>query len=129
PRGHCCVAESNLTAAASRTTLLDGQSKRDSVAEIESLLQRHLILLVRPPPVCKEATNRRLPFVHLHPQRRGVPHGIRRVKAHERPGVAPVCGFKAAAHKLHQVGGRGLLRRHRPSIPRAGSSTIERTPT
>src|SRR5206468_1516759 len=61
------------------------------------------------PPVFKEATNRRLTFIHAPPERRHIPDRVGTPEAQHRVKVTATPSLNLPAHKLGQVRGRGLL--------------------
>src|SRR5205823_13565853 len=74
-------------------------------------------LLVRLEPVFEERTNRRHALDARQLTMRQVQYCIGGKEAQQSIKVTPVRSFIRTAHKLNQIGGRGLLR-HRPaSIP------------
>src|SRR6266550_664712 len=114
PHANRRVPESNGPAAAGRTCVEDDHGKGDSAAEVNNLLGFCFRRLVSAPPVFKEATNRRPPFVHLQPHRRRVPDGVRGEEARHRTNIAAGHDVNSAAHELDQIGRRGLLGHHGP---------------
>ncbi len=111
-----CLALSNVTCAANRTTVLSDDGKHNSFAEVADFLKPKLQLLVRSKPVLNEAANGRPPL-EVVPQRPTVQDGIRSEAARHGVEITAIPSLKLPADKLHQVGGRGLLRHHPASIP------------
>src|SRR3954468_11025237 len=108
---------SKVTAAASRTTVLNDNGKHNPIAEVADFLKPELQLLVRAKPVLEEAANGRPP-VEAVPQRPPVEDRIFGEAAGRRVEITAIRGLKRPAHKLKQVGGRGLLG-HRREYPAA----------
>src|SRR3954468_20240459 len=111
---------SKVTAAASRTTVLNDNGKHNPIAEVADFLKPELQLLVRAKPVLEEAANGRPP-VEAVPQRPPVEDRIFGEAAGRRVEITAIRGLKRPAQERNQVGGRGLLG-HRREYPSAGGA-------
>jgi hypothetical protein len=121
PDDDASLALLDATGAASQTTVLNDNGKHHPIAEVAGLLKRELQLLVRAKPFLNEATDCRVAFEDVPAQRPAHKDRIHSKAAHHRIDITAIRSLKRPAHKLNQVGGRGLLG-HRPvSIPPSGS--------
>ena len=102
------LALSNVTGAAGRTSVLNDHGKHDPIAEVADFLKPVLQPLVRAKPALNEAANGRPPL-EVVPQRPPVERGIFGEAADHRVEITAIRSLKRPAHKLNQVGGRGLL--------------------
>jgi hypothetical protein len=107
----------NVTGGASRPSLLEDHSKHNSVAEVVDLLKLELQFLIHAEPALNEGTNRGLAFEDV-PQRPPLKDRIHSKAAHHRIDITAIPSLKLPAHKLNQVGGRGLLGHRPPSMSR-----------
>src|SRR5439155_5440779 len=118
PYGDNRVAQSNRTTAPNRTGSLDDWAKRDPIAEVKNLLRLDLKLLVTGVPVFPETAYRNVTLEGAQSAKRiHVPDGIGSVAEQDRVKVLAISSLKQALRKLHQVGGRGLLRHRLPRQP------------
>src|SRR5207244_1396845 len=115
----------NVTGDASRPSLLEDHSKHNSVAEVVDLLKLELQFLIQAEPALNEGTNCRLAFEDV-PQRPPLKDRIHSKAAHHRIDITAIRSLELPAHKLHQVGGRGLVRHRPPSIPPARPEGMRR---
>jgi len=107
---------SKVTGAASRTTALNDHGKHNPIAEVADFLNPELQLLVHGKPVLKEAANGR-PSLEAVPQRPPIEGRIFGEAAGRRVEIATIRSLKRPAHKLDQVGSRGLLGHHDSQYP------------
>src|SRR5271167_126654 len=119
------LALSKVTGAASRATVLNDHGKHNPIAEVADFLKPELQLLVRAKPVLKEAANGRPPL-EVVPQRPSVEGRIFGEAAGHRVEITAIRSLKRPAHKLDQVGGRGLLGHHAAKYPGPLPSRLER---
>src|SRR4051794_20980574 len=119
PYRHPPLALLHVAANADGPALLGDDCEHHAVAEMDRLLSHPRHLLVGAPPVFGEPSDRCSSPPRAANRSRPVRHGIGSVESHQCIDVAPAGSREGTAHKLDQVGGRGLLG-HRPSsIPRS----------
>ena len=100
-------------------TLFPDSREHHAVAEIDDIQNIQMQISPRPKPVLDPASDGSHALEGPQPLVRKVPDRVGCMEAHDRVNVMTIPGVKRLSHKLHQVGGRGLLR-HRPaSIPLA----------
>ena len=125
------LALSKVTGAASRTTVLNDHGKYNPIAEVADSPQ------ARTPTPRRRQTSPQgsyewPPVPRMVPQRPPVEGRIFGEAAGHRVEIATIRRLERPAHKLHQVGGRGLLRQHAAKYPRTAASAARasvRAPT
>src|SRR4029077_1981195 len=100
------LALSNVTVATNQTPVLNPHRKHNPTAELSDLLKLEVQFLVGPEPFVEEATYRRSTLDHVRPP---VQDRIFGDAAHHPVEIAAIESLNLHAHKLNQVGRRGLL--------------------
>ena len=103
------LALSKVTGAANRTPILDDHGEHNPIAEVADFLKPDHQLLVRAEPVLKEVANRR-PALEDVSQSPAFEDRIRREACYHRVEITTIRSLDGPLQKLHQVGGRGLIR-------------------
>jgi hypothetical protein len=113
---------SNVTGAATRTSVLNDHGKHNPIAEVADFLRPELQVLVGGKPLLKEAANGR-PSLEAVPQRPPLEGRIFGEAAGHRVEITTIRSVERPAHKLNQVGGLRLLGHRREY--RAAADTLE----
>src|SRR4051812_9477831 len=111
-----------MAVAANETPVLNHHCKHNPTAEVTDLLKLEVQFLVGPEPVLKEATYRRSTLEEAANPTPVEDH-IFGDAAHHPVEITAIESLNLLAHKLNQVGRRGLLGHLPASIPDGQTST------
>jgi hypothetical protein len=113
-----------MAVAANQTPVLNHHCKHNPTAEVTDLLKLEVQFLVGPEPLLKEATYRRST---LEANQTPVQDHIFGDAAHHPVEITAIESLNLLAHKLNQVGRRGLLGHLPASIPDGQTRTLTET--